>query len=186
MSQVITNSINALCTHLNSKLGETYPVSFKGRAEKMLRRDDVRGLNRLLPILENVTKDNDYEILMPDDRSKPFGFVYVEDTINIEDFDLELNATYDVRGAIIVTGKLDDLPKLTGNSSKVYSFRYFMDEVVKALFDFKEIEVVSVSDSTPDVYEPFTIDKETHRYFYYPFFAFRINFNLEVDYKTPC
>lgn len=187
MSQVVTNTVNELCIHLNNKLGDTYPVTFKGRAEKMVRRDEANELPpRLLPILENVQKDDDYEILMPNDRALPFGFVYVDDTIDVENFEEELNLDYTATGAIIVTGKLDDLPKINGNNSKVYSFRTFMDDVVKALFSFKDVEVVSVMDSKPEVYNPFTIDNETYRYFYYPFFAFRININLESGYKTSC
>jgi len=63
---------------------------------------------------------------MPDDRKGGFGFVHVDGTLPISEFFEEDKADYNVNAAIIVTGKLDELPVQGQIASKVYSFRKFI------------------------------------------------------------
>jgi hypothetical protein len=183
-TSVISRDIDILCNVIHSALFDKYGIPMLGRVEKMLRKNRSDEAARLIPIQESTAVDGaDYDTVLPRDNSRGFGFIYVDSTIPVEDWPDERGWNYNPSVSIIFWGRMEDLPDI-GN--KTYRFRVFMEEVIEVLRSYPNLEITSVISNDTTVYDPFSIDKDTMRYFYYPYYAFRINGNLKVTQLEPC
>jgi hypothetical protein len=175
----ITNTINALCEHLTNDLYLPYNITFLGRGEKMLRKNIDRNEIRIVPVLEKHAQINsDWTDLMPSDYKHNFGFMFVTATVPIQNFEDEQSAFFDVPVALIASGQ--------NNTDLKYGMRELLDATIDSLTKFKDFEATSFIDTDLDVWSPFSVDRDTLKYVYDPFFAFRINGNLRVYFQPKC
>jgi hypothetical protein len=180
----ISREIDNLSNVLNEAFYEKYGVEFLGRCEPMLRRNTADETGELIPIQESTAIDGeDYITLLPRDDSDSFGFIHVDSDIPIEDWADENGWYYNPSCSLIVWGKMNNLPDI-GNKS--YRFRVFMEEVIEEIRNYPNFEVTNIASNDVSVYNPYSIDRQTMRYFFYPYFAFRIEGNLKVYTEEQC
>jgi hypothetical protein len=175
----ITKVIDKLCEHLTNDLYLPYHITFLGRGEKVLRKNIDRDEIRIVPVLEkNAQAKSDWTDLLPSDDKDNFGFMFINGQTNIENFEDEMSGYFDVPVSLIASGQ--------NNTDYVYGMRELLDATIDSLTKFKDFEATSMLDTDLDVWQPFTVDRETIKYVYDPFFAFRINGNLRIYLQEKC